>query len=170
MATAAIEPRARPEAAVRAGVRSFLLPLIAPGLLLALWFWVSAMHLAPSLLVPSPQAAFGRLYGLVTTGDILPDIGASLWRWAAGYVLGCALGMPIGLLIGSSPVVYRSTFPLLDFLRSLPVTALFPLFLLLFGIGDSSKIAMAFAATVFVVILNSAYGVLQAKQSFVALL
>jgi len=55
-------------------------------------------------------------------------------------------------------------FPV-DFFRSLPVTALFPLFLLTFGIGDRSKIAMACAATVFVVLLNSAYGVLHATDA-----
>jgi NitT/TauT family transport system permease protein len=121
---------------------------------LVLWFAVTALRLAPPLLIPSPAAAFGRLYALLISGSLIPDVGASLWRWAAGYALGCAAGVPIGLLIGSSPWLYRSSFPLLDFLRSLPVTALFPLFLLLFGIGDSSKIAMAFAATVFVVILR----------------
>ena len=165
MSTTVVEPRGHPVITGRLAALSLLLPFVAPVLLLALWFAVSELGLAPALLVPSPGAAFGSLYTLLITGDLLPDIGASLWRWAAGYALGCAIGMPIGLLIGSSPAVYRSSFPLLDFLRSLPVTALFPLFLLLFGIGDSSKIAMAFAATVFVVILNSAYGVLQAKQS-----
>jgi NitT/TauT family transport system permease protein len=156
-------PVASAEVATRLG--AFALPLIAPLLLLLLWMLVSGLGVASPLLVPSPGAAFGRLYDLLASGGIFPDIGASLKRWAAGYAIGCAVGVPVGLLIGSAPRVYRSTYPLLDFLRSLPVTALFPLFLLMFGIGDSSKMAMAFAATVFVVILNSAYGVLQAKPT-----
>ena len=82
-----------------------------------------------------------------------------------GYATGCLVGVPLGLLVGSSLRLYRSTLPLLDFFRSLPVTALFPLFLLLFGIGEEAKIAMAFASTVFVVALNSAYGVLQAQRA-----
>jgi len=142
-----------------------LLPIFGPLALLGFWFLVTETGLVPPLLLPSPGAAFGRLYELLSSGDLIPDINASLWRWAAGYAVGCAVGIPIGLLIGISPRLYQSSFFLLDFFRSLPVTALFPLFLLLFGIGDASKIAMAFAATVFVIILNAAYGVLQAQKT-----
>ena len=73
--------------------------------------------------------------------------------------------MPIGLMIGTTRWLYLSSFTLLDFFRSLPVTALFPLFLLVFGIGDNSKIAMVFAATFPVVVLASAYGVLHATKT-----
>lgn len=141
------------------------LPLLGPLAMLIIWYAVTILNLAPPLLVPSPNAAFARLYELLATGDLLPDIASSLWRWFIGFLIGCIVGIPIGMLIGSSKWVYQSSFFVLDFLRSLPVTALFPLFLLLFGIGDSSKIAMAFAATVFVVILNTAYGVLQARKT-----
>jgi NitT/TauT family transport system permease protein len=67
--------------------------------------------------------------------------------------------------IGNSLTLYRASFPTMDFLRSLPVTALFPLFLLLFGIGEASKVAMAFTATVFVVALNSTSGAAQASRT-----
>jgi NitT/TauT family transport system permease protein len=115
--------------------------------------------------MPSPGKAFARLGELVWSGDIFPDFNASLWRWTTGYAIGCLMGVPLGLVLGTSSVIYRASFSLIDFFRSLPVTALFPLFLLLFGIGDNSKIAMAFAATVFVVILNTAYGVVQAQKT-----
>lgn len=141
------------------------LSLAGPLLLVLLWYLVTLLDLAPPLLVPAPGAAFSRLVAMVSGGDVIPDVLASIWRWGAGYAIGCVVGVPIGLAIGRSRPLYFASFPVLDFLRSLPVTALFPLFLLLFGIGDGSKIGMAFAATVFVVILNSAYGVLNAAPT-----
>ena len=154
-------PPAGRSAGVRIGVWGFALPLLC----LALWYLVTSLKLVPPLLVPSPTATFRRLVGLFLHEHLTSDIGATAWRWGCGYILGCLIGVPFGLFIGNSRKVYAASYPTLDFFRSLPVTALFPLFLLLFGIGDSAKIAMAFSAALFVVILNCAYGALQAKET-----
>jgi ABC-type nitrate/sulfonate/bicarbonate transport system permease component len=135
-----------------------------PAAVLLFWFAVSAAHLVNPYLLPSPQTTFERLAKMLFSWAFLQDIRASLGRWAGGYAAGCIAGIPVGLWIGTSPMLYRACFPSIDFLRSLPVTALFPLFLLLFGIGEASKIAMAFTAVVFVVILNSAAGAAQASR------
>ena len=147
------------------GWLDLVLPLLGPLLLLASWFLASSLGLVAPLLLPAPQVVLKTLASLLRSGSLFRDIGASLWRWGMGYATGCLVGVPLGLLVGSSLRLYRSPLPLLDFFRSLPVTALFPLFLLLFGIGEEAKIAMAFASTVFVVALNSAYGVLQAQRA-----
>jgi ABC-type nitrate/sulfonate/bicarbonate transport system permease component len=158
---ASLDPRTR-----RSGEASrFALPLVGPAALLLLWAFCTSLGLVPPLLLPSPWSVARRLYVMLSTGAVLPDIYSTLARWAAGYSLGCLLGVPVGLVAGSSLVLFRATYPLFDFLRSIPVTALFPVFLLLFGIGNSAKIAMAFAATVFVIILNTSYGVLQAQKT-----
>ncbi len=164
-----LTPKPLPKSAQPAGPREQFaeigLPFVGPLLVLVLWFVATQFRLASPLLMPPPGKAFVRLGEMLWSGDIFPDFRASLWRWVSGYGTGCLLGVPIGLVLGSSPKTYRASFSLIDFFRSLPVTALFPLFLLFFGIGDNSKIAMAFAATVFVVILNSAYGVVQAQKT-----
>src|SRR5207237_1613716 len=82
------------------------------------------------------------------------------------------LGVPLGVLIGYFTRVYETFEVPLDFFRSLPVTTLYPLFVLFFGIGQSSKIAMVVAACIFVITLNTAYGVMQRKavRSQVAIL
>lgn len=85
-------------------------------------------------------------------------------RMAIGYTIAIVFGVPIGLLLGSSQKLYKSFEIPLDFFRSLPVTTLYPLFVLLFGIGHYSKIAMVVAASIFVIVLNSAYGVMQSSQ------
>jgi len=112
---------------VRIGVWGFALPLLC----LALWYLVTSLKLVPPLLVPSPTATFRRLVGLFLHEHLTSDIGATAWRWGCGYILGCLIGVPFGLFIGNSRKVYAASYPTLDFFRSLPVTALFPLFLLL---------------------------------------
>jgi len=83
---------------------------------------------------------------------------ATFIRWIAGFGAGAAVGFILGLLIGST-AWSRSTFlPTVDFLRSIPVSIAFPVFLLAFGLSDAANIAMAFTATVFLVTLNVAIG------------
>jgi NitT/TauT family transport system permease protein len=141
------------------------LPVTGPLALLGVWALLSSVLRVSPLLLPTPQSAFSRLYEILENGSFLPDIWSTGYRWLGGYASACALGIPMGLLIGSSRSVYLATGFLIDFLRSLPVTALFPLFLLVFGIGDGSKLAMVFTATVFIIILNSAYGVSHATET-----
>src|SRR5688572_3996323 len=118
--------------ALRRRIAELALPFAGPLIVLFLWFVVSHFELASPLLMPAPAEAFARLGNLLWSGDLFPDFRASLWRWTAGYSVGCIVGVPIGLVLGSSSFIYRASFSLIDFLRSLPVTALFPLFLLLF--------------------------------------
>lgn len=115
-------------------------------------------------LLPSPLSAIGRFFDIIVSGNILPDLSITLQRMAAGYVLASAIGIPLGLLMGYFLTVFRLFQIPLDFFRSLPVTTLYPLFVLMFGIGHASKIAMVFVASVFVIVLNSAYGVMQSSK------
>jgi ABC-type nitrate/sulfonate/bicarbonate transport system permease component len=76
-----------------------------------------------------------------------------------------SIGTPIGLILGVSDTLGRSTSVILDFFRSLPVTAVFPLFLILFGVGSETIVAMIFFATVFIVIMHAMYGVRSTPDS-----
>jgi ABC-type nitrate/sulfonate/bicarbonate transport system permease component len=142
---------------------SVLLPLAGPLLLISLWVMASLFVRVNPLLVPTPSDAASRFISLLLSAPFWSDALATGQRWVGGYAIGCAVGIPIGLMIGASRIAFLSLNPLVDFLRSIPVTVLFPLFLLVFGIGDASKWAMAFSATVFVVIVNTSYGVLHAS-------
>jgi NitT/TauT family transport system permease protein len=82
----------------------------------------------------------------------------------AGYLLAVLVGVIFGMLIGLNKTFYDSVIVLVDFFRSIPVTALYPVFVLFFGIGHSSKIFMVFWACLLIIILNSAYGVIQSKK------
>jgi len=74
-------------------------------------------------------------------------------------------GLPLGLFLGRSEKTYQSFEFIIDFFRSTPATALFPLFLLIFGIGDESKIALAAFTAMLIIIFNTAHGVMNASKS-----
>jgi NitT/TauT family transport system permease protein len=129
-----------------------------------IWFLIYFLKVFNPLLLPSPIGVFRTFLDLIFSGNLNHDILVTLFRWILGFGLGMIIGVPFGLLTGISRIFHSIfDFPL-DFFRSLPVTALFPLFLLLFGIGDGSKIMMVFAATFPVMAINAAYGVLHSSK------
>jgi NitT/TauT family transport system permease protein len=137
------------------------------GPLLVIGVWELARHLPfwNSALIATPSAAFGSLAHLVFTGSVFPDLWQTLLRMSAGLALATLFGVSVGLLIGSSRWLYESSSTVVDFFRSVPVTTLYPIFVWLLGIGHVSKIGMVFVACLWVIMLNSAYGVLHAKST-----
>ena len=87
------------------------------------------------------------------------DVGVSLRRIALGFVGGSLIGIPVGLAIGSFPIVRRLLEPYTEFLRFIPATALITVAVIWFGIGEGSKIFLIIYTTVFIVIINTAAGV-----------
>lgn len=142
-----------------------LLPLVGPLLLFLLWQTaVSAKWLNPVLL-PSPGETVGYLFSKLADGSMNQDIGATLYRTLMAFFVSAVIGVPLGVMLGSSERLYRSVEFLVDFFRSTPSSALIPLFMLIFGITDTNKIAIAAFAAVLVILFNSAYGVMNAKKT-----
>jgi len=134
-------------------------------LLLAAWHAVTALGWISPLFLPAPLEVMQTLWNqLVVTKEVWTDVAATLWRTLAGYLLGAAVGVAGGILLGYSARAHDSLEFLMYFLGSLPAVALFPLFLLVFGIGDEAKIAVTIWASAFLVLLNTMYGVRNASR------
>ncbi len=133
--------------------------------LILFWWIVKASILKDNAYLPSPLETFKRLVTLIASGDIIPDILYTLRQFIIGYGLALIIGIPIGLLLGFFTKAYTTFEIILDFFRSIPVTALFPLFIIFFGISDVTITAMVTVACVFVLILNSAYGVMYVNKT-----
>ncbi len=151
--------------ATRARIGRAIQVLTGPVLLLAVWYLANLWHLVDAKLLPSPQATLVALWTSVTTGTMLYDVGCTLWRVLYAFVLGSVIGVPVGLVLGASAAIYRRAEFLIDFFRSTPATALFPLFMLIFGLDDFSKISVAAFSACLIIIFNVAYGVLNARQT-----
>jgi NitT/TauT family transport system permease protein len=141
------------------------LPLIGPLLLLALWQLAISAHWVKPVLLPPPGETLSHLVDVVASGAIAPDLLATLGRTLSAFAIAVAIGVPLGVMLGASEGAYRSVEFVIDFFRSTPSSALIPLFMLIFGITDINKIAIASFGAMLIVLFNSAYGVMNAKKT-----
>jgi NitT/TauT family transport system permease protein len=141
------------------------LPLIGPLLLLALWQLMISAHWVKPVLLPPPAETLAHLGSVFASGSIWPDLASTLVRTLSSFAIAVAIGVPLGILLGSAEGAYRSVEFVIDFFRSTPSSALIPLFMLIFGITDINKIAIASFGAMLIVLFNSAYGVMNAKKT-----
>jgi NitT/TauT family transport system permease protein len=80
------------------------------------------------------------------------------------FLIATLICVPLGLVLGSSVRVYRSLEFVIDFFRSTPASALFPLFLVILGVGESTKVAVAAFGAGLLILFNTAYGVMNARK------
>jgi len=150
--------------AVRAMDWSRALPFVGPVLLFILWDLVVRLGFIKPILLPPPLAALGALVNGLAGGPLLGDFAVTVWRTVQAFLIAAAVGMPLGVLLGSNEKAYRSVEFLIDFFRSTPSSALIPLFLMIFGVSDINKVAIAAFGALLIVVFNSAYGVINARK------
>lgn len=126
--------------------------------LLACWH-IAAVYVVRSVLFPPPLDVLAQVVKLSAEGTLLPNIWISLKRILMGFALGAAIGIPLGLAIGSFRTVRSLVEPWTEFLRFIPSVAMITIAVIWFGIGEESKVFLIFYTTVFIVILNTAAGV-----------
>ena len=140
------------------------LPFIGPVALFIVWDLVVRFGLIKVILLPSPWATLTTLVTGLAGGPLLLDFGVTVARTLQAFVIAAVVGVPLGVLLGSNEKAYRSVEFLIDFFRSTPSSALIPLFLLIFGVSDINKVAIAAFGAFLIVIFNSAYGVINARK------
>lgn len=148
-----------------AKLRKLLELAAGPVLLVAIWWIAFKGGFVNRDLIPSPFDAIGETARRIAAGDMNRDFSRTLARVAYAIGIAVVAGVPVGIVLGAKAAVFRSVESLIDFFRSTPATAMFPLFLLLFGLGDAAKIAVAAFAAWLVIVFNVAYGVLNARQT-----
>ncbi len=139
--------------------------IIGPVLFFAFWWGVTRFGFLDTFFLPDPIVVFGKLAELLLNGSLFEDSIVTLRRVLSAFLVALIFGIPLGLWLGRVEVVYRSIEFVIDFFRSTPATALFPLFLLVFGVTDASKIAVAAFTSMLLIIFNTAHGVMYAKKS-----
>ncbi|MDF2922114.1 MAG: nitrate transporter permease [Paenibacillaceae bacterium] len=115
-------------------------------------------------IIPGPAQTFRAAWELLQDGDLVHYIGISFYRVLSGWVLGSLVAVPVGLLIGKVYAIRVFAEPLLNFIRFIPPIAFITLFMVWFGIGEQSKIALIMYATLFIVVLNTLTGVLSVEE------
>jgi NitT/TauT family transport system permease protein len=127
--------------------------------ILALWEVAPRIGLVERAFLPPLSEVLETGWELVRNGQLASHIGASLSRSLVGFGAAIVFGVPLGLAIGSSRWVSDFLNPLLETLRNTAALALLPVFILLLGIGESSKIAIVLYACSWSILLNTISGV-----------
>ena len=142
---------------------------LAPGIaLLVFWQWASG-RLIKEIYVSKPTAVAQRLYELFASGEIYPHLWTTGQELVFGYVIGVAGGVIGGYTLGRSPRLARIFEPYVMAFYGVPKIALAPLFIIWFGIGMGSKIALASIMVFFLVFYNVFAGVRSVDRELVNL-
>jgi ABC-type nitrate/sulfonate/bicarbonate transport system permease component len=141
-----------------------LLPILGPLALFLVWDLVVRFGLVKPILLPSPANTLITLLQGFSNGTLLLDFGVTVLRTVQAFLIAACIGMPLGIVLGSNEKAYRSVEFLIDFFRSTPSSALIPLFLMVFGVSDINKVAIAAFGAFLIVVFNSAYGVINARK------
>ena len=140
------------------------LPVVGIVALLAIWSLVTWRQWVDPVLLPSPISTFKALWAGMH-GALGFDFVKTVYRTAMSTAIAAVIAIPLGIVLGSSERLYRSLEFVIDFFRSTPASAMFPLFLVLFGVGDETKISVAAFGAILVILFNVAYGVMNARKT-----
>ncbi|TNF58685.1 MAG: ABC transporter permease [Burkholderiales bacterium] len=120
---------------------------------LLLWTALAAWGGMDATFLPAPLQVLDRTWTWATETGLMGDMGISIYRVVAGFLLSAVIALPLGLLIGTYRAVQALLEPLTDFIRYMPAVAFIPLVMLWVGIDEGSKIAIIFIGTFFQMVL-----------------
>ncbi|MFC7363596.1 MULTISPECIES: ABC transporter permease [Bhargavaea] len=137
-----------------------LLTVSSPIFMLLLWELLSRTAVIDPRFFPPPTAILETFWNLAASGELLTHIGVSLYRIFGGFLLGVIPGVVIGLLMGLYSPIRHFVQPIVMALMPIPTLALLPIIIILFGIGDLSKVVTIAGSVFFPVVINTAAGVM----------
>ncbi|MGE7272024.1 ABC transporter permease [Brevibacillus panacihumi] len=132
----------------------FVTQLLLFAAFIGLWEMLSRANLINSLIFSYPSKIIALLWAQLLDGSLLPHVGLTVWETIVGFVLGTLLGTLLASVIWWSPFLSRVLEPYLVVANSMPKVALGPVFIVLFGPGLTSVIAMGLAISVIITTIN----------------
>jgi NitT/TauT family transport system permease protein len=128
-------------------------------LLVAAWQLLPELGVVDKTFVPPFNEVISAWWHLLKDGTLWHDTKASLIRALGGFAIAVVIGVPLGLLIGWYRLVAEVLNPVLELFRNTAALSLLPVFILIMGIGESSKIAFVAYACIWPILLNTISGV-----------
>ncbi|MFD3717727.1 ABC transporter permease [Streptomyces sp. NPDC058674] len=162
-------PRPRPARAAARWLRAAALRSAALLALLAVWETAPRLGLVDATFLPPVSEVAVAWWELLGNGQLGTHVSASLVRSFGGFGIAVAVAVPLGLLIGWYRPVAALLGPLLEVFRNTAALALLPVFVLLLGIGETSKVSIVVYACVWPILLNTISAVSNADPTLVKL-
>ncbi len=126
--------------------------------LMGFWYFATAYWGVNRLLLPNPLNVWQELKDVLGSGEYLPDLKVTLTEVAVAFAISCSTGVTLGYLISRSQFLIKVFEPLLAGFYSVPIILFLPLYVLFFGLGEGSKIALGTTISFFPIVLNTIAG------------
>jgi NitT/TauT family transport system permease protein len=133
--------------------------LVGAAVLFGLVELLTRAGLVSSDYLPPASSILRETIGLFGDGEFRKSLWGTLKACLIGLSLSVLVAVPVGLVLGLSPLVHKATSTILEFLRPIPSVALIPLAILLYGRGTEMKVALAMYACVWPILFNTIYGI-----------
>lgn len=124
----------------------------------ALWQLIANWRLVSPVFLPGPDRAWSALMRGFSGGDLLEKLNGTLWHMALGWLLASLVGIMVGALVGSSQAMRAYVAPTLEFLRPLPVSAIIPVAIALFGLTQSMALFVIAFGAIWPTLLATVHG------------
>lgn len=142
------------------------IPMAASLLVWAL-IWEIAGQLQLSFLLPPLSSVFVAMFQIVPTQTFLSAFSITAYAFVIGNVLSIVIGVPLGLLMGQSVIADRIFLPWVNLFLSAPLTALVPVIMVLFGLGQTTIILTVVLFAIWIIVLDTRVGVRAVTPSLV---
>lgn len=135
-------------------------------LLLGIWYGLRLTGAVPAALLPAPEQVAATLGRLTADGSLPRHLLASAARVLVGLLIGTALAIPVGVLLGRVAAAGHLFDPVIGFFRALPPIALVPLVIVYLGIGEGAKVFVLSLSAFFAAVVVIQDGVAQAPPTY----
>jgi ABC-type nitrate/sulfonate/bicarbonate transport system permease component len=146
----------RDERAARIGSRAVQAGFVLA--ILVLWYLATNRWGVNHLLLPNPISVWHQLVDVLRSGEYLPDLRVTLTELAAAFVLAMTSGTVVGYFVSRTRYTVRVFEPLFAGIYSIPIILFLPLYVLFFGLGPASKIALGTTISFFPIVLSTIAG------------
>ena len=153
-------------AGISARSRDRLLNVISPLALLLVWEACARLGFIDTRFFPAPSSVISTLIEMLRTGELVTHTAVSLERLAYGTVVGAVPALILGIAMGLNRSIRALFDPLIAATYPVPKSAILPLALLIFGLGEGSKIFMVAIGVFFPMVINTTTGVLEINRIY----
>lgn len=154
--------RGRPaKLAPRNEARYRILSWAAPVAIILAWEALARLGLVSPQVLPAPTDVVRTAFRLTVYGSLLKDMGISILRAVAGYVIGGGIGFALGLIVGFSRLGEALIDRTVQMIRAIPFLAAMPLVIVWFGVGEMAKIFLVSLGVAFPIYINTILGIRQ---------
>jgi NitT/TauT family transport system permease protein len=158
----------RPEQSFTLSVRTRerLLGIASPILLLVVWEVAARLNIIDTRFFPAPSSIIAAMIDMLRSGELITNTLVSLRRLALGTLIGGVPALLLGIAMGLNRWVRAAFDPIVAATYPIPKSAILPLALLIFGLGEGSKIFMVAIGVFFPVVINATTGVLEINRIY----